>query len=130
VSPSPDMPDLIDRLVAAAVECRELLADVRTATKDLRAAVKEVREERERLAAAVRDAVGAEIDEQVRVQLEALGELTRKQMDASVDKVSREFDKLANILMTGHDKGRPDDGFNLADLAEAERLRRIARGEL
>lgn len=130
VSPTPDMPDLIDRLGAAAMKCRELLVDVRSASRELRAAVRESQQERERLAVAVRDAVGAEIDEQVRVQLDALGELTRKQMDASVDKVSREFDKLANILMTGHDRGRPDDGFNLKDLAESERLRRLARGEL
>lgn len=125
-----DMPGLIDRLGEASMEARRLLADIRTATKELRAAVKQSTEERERLATAVKDAVAADIREEVRVQIEALGAETERQMRLSVEKVSREFDKLANILMTGHDRGRPDDGFNLRNLAEAERQRRIARGEL
>jgi hypothetical protein len=36
--------DLIDRLAAAAVECKALLAEVHGATKDLRAAIAEGRE--------------------------------------------------------------------------------------
>lgn len=131
VSPAPDMPDLIDRLGAAAMECRELLADVRSATRDLREAVKESRKERERLATAVKDAAAAEIDQAVAAGLEELGETTRKAMDDSVAKVGAEFDKLARLFLTGHEKGRPDaGGLNLRELAEAQRLRRLARGEL
>lgn len=125
---SPDLLSLIDQLGEASMEARSLLADIRTATKDLRQAVKESAEERERLSVAVKQAIAEDINEEVRVQIEALGEQTRKQMDAAAAKVGREFDKLANILMTGDDRGRPADGFDLRRLAEAERLRRAAGG--
>lgn len=119
-----DMPNLIDRLGEASLTARGLLADIRTATKDLRATLRDAQDERARLADLIKETVAAEIHAEVATQLEALGEKTRQAMDDATAKVGREFDKLANILMTGDDHGR---GESLLDLA-AEQARRRAGG--
>lgn len=121
---TPDLPDLIDRLGAASLEARELLADVRSTTRELRTEIRNAAAERERITDLIKKAVAADIEAEVKTQLSALGELTRKAMDDAVAKVGREFDKLTNIMMTGDDYGR---GTRLPDLV-AEQARRKTLG--
>lgn len=97
----PDMRSLIDELGAAALDCRELLADVRTATKDLRLAVREAQEARDELAEAVHKMVGDDVEEAVRAHVEKLGTATKVAMDDAVERVSEKFVELTNLMMTG-----------------------------
>ena len=63
----------LDRLEAAMGECREMIREAHAATKDLRAAVREARQE---LRALARDEVAAQVQLEVSRQLEELGERT------------------------------------------------------
>ncbi len=65
----------LDRLEAAMSECREMIREAHAATKDLRAAVREAKQEARALAA---DEVAAHIQAEVSRQLEDLGERTRE----------------------------------------------------
>jgi hypothetical protein len=64
-----------DRLEAALGECREMIREAHAATKDLRAAVREAKQEVRALA---KDEVAAHIQAEVSRQLEELGERTRE----------------------------------------------------
>lgn len=84
-----------------ADELRELIREAHGATRDLRAAIRDAR--------AVAPAIVSEhLDAEVKRAVDKLGETTEKAMDASVAKVNREFDRLADILMgrTGPDRKR------------------------
>jgi hypothetical protein len=84
----------LDRLEAATNECREMVREAHAATKDLRAAVREARQE---LRALARDEVAAQIQLEVSRQLEELGERTgetipqrrRRSLPSSTGSVSR-----------------------------------------
>jgi single-stranded DNA-specific DHH superfamily exonuclease len=118
---TPNMRTLIDELGAAALECRQLLADVRTASKDLRSAVREARETQASLAKAVEEMVDADIDEAVKAGLARYEKNVHAAMDAAVAKVTSEFDKLGNILLTGDPRARSHDGFDIRKLRRVER---------
>src|SRR3974377_1960903 len=79
----------LDRLEAAMNDCREMIRDAHAATKDLRAAVREARQEVRALA---RDEVAAQVQREVSRQLEELGERTGEAITAATQKVIAEFD--------------------------------------
>ena len=85
-----------DRLEAAVSECREMIREAHAATKDLRAAVREARQEMRTLA---RDEVGAQIQSEVSRQLEELGERTGEAITAATQKVIAEFDRFGESLL-------------------------------
>ena len=60
----------VDRLEAALGECREMIREAHAATKDLRAAVREAKQEVRPLAT---DEVAAHVQAEVSRQLEELG---------------------------------------------------------
>src|ERR1700747_2066833 len=70
----------LDRLEAAMSECREMIREAHAATKDLRAAVREARQE---LRALARDEVAAQVQLEVSRQLEELGERTGQAITAA-----------------------------------------------
>lgn len=108
---------LIDRLGAAALDGKQVVRDLHAAVKDARAVLKEIATERERVETMVKRAVVDEIDEAVKDQIDQLGKETRKAMDASVDKVLHEFEKLERSIFLGGVK-RPDSNtFDLRKLA-------------
>ena len=74
----------LDRLEAAMSECREMIREAHAATKDLRAAVREARQEARALTA---DEVAAQIRAEVSRQLEELGERTGEAVTAATRKV-------------------------------------------
>jgi hypothetical protein len=86
----------LDRLEAAAGECREMIREAHAATKDLRAAVREAKAE---LHALTRDEVGAHIQLEVSRQLEELDERTREAISAATQKVIAEFDRFGESLL-------------------------------
>lgn len=86
----------VDRLEAAVSECREMIREAHAATKDLRAAVREARQELRGLA---RDEVAAQIRPEVSRQLEELGEWTGKAIIAATQKVIAEFDRFGESLL-------------------------------
>lgn len=86
----------LDRLEAAAAECRELLRDAHAATKDLRAAVREAQKELRTLA---EEEVAAHIRQEVSRQLEELGERTREAVSEATRKVISEFDRFGESLL-------------------------------
>ena len=86
----------IDRLEAALGECREMIREAHAATKDLRAAVREAKQEVRALAT---DEVAAHIQAEVSRQLEELGERTREAITAATQKVISEFDRFGESLL-------------------------------
>ena len=86
----------LDRLEAAMSECREMIREAHAATKDLRAAVREAKQEARALAA---DEVAAHIQAEVSRQLEDLGERTREAVTAATQKVIAEFDRFGESLL-------------------------------
>ena len=86
----------LDRLEAAAGECREMIREAHAATKDLRAAVREAKSE---LNALARDEVAAHIQLEVSRQLEELDERTREAITAATQKVIAEFDRFGESLL-------------------------------
>ena len=86
----------LDRLEAAMSECREVIRDAHAATKDLRAAVREARQE---LRALARDQVAAQVRLEVSRQLEELGERTGEAITAATQKVIAEFDRFGESLL-------------------------------
>jgi chorismate mutase len=97
---------LLRQLNDATTVARELLTDIRSATKDLRHAIKHARQERERVAATVEDAVGADIDAAVKRELDEVARVVNEKRQWMVDQVTREFDRLINVLTTGREDGR------------------------
>jgi methylthioribose-1-phosphate isomerase len=86
----------LDRLEAAMSECREMIREAHAATKDLRAAVREAKQEARALAT---DEVAAQIQAEVSRQLEELGERTREAVTAATQKVIAEFDRFGEALL-------------------------------
>jgi phage protein D len=86
----------LDRLEAALGECREMIREAHAATKDLRAAVREAKQEVRALAA---DEVAAHLQAEVSRQLEELGERTREAVTAATQKVIAEFDRFGESLL-------------------------------
>jgi phage protein D len=85
-----------DRLEAAVSECREMIREAHAATKDLRVAVREAKQE---LRALTQDEVAAHIQLEVSRQLEELGERTREAVTAATQKVIAEFDRFGESLL-------------------------------
>jgi Sec-independent protein translocase protein TatA len=85
-----------ERLEAALGECREMIREAHAATKDLRAAVREAKQEVRALAT---DEVTAHIQAEVSRQLDELGERTREAITAATQKVISEFDRFGESLL-------------------------------
>jgi len=86
----------VDRLEAALGECREMIREAHAATKDLRAAVREAKQEVRALAT---DEVAAHLQTEVSRQLEELDERTREAITAATQKVIAEFDRFGESLL-------------------------------
>jgi hypothetical protein len=86
----------LERLEAAAGECREMIREAHAATKDLRAAVREAKKE---LGALAHGEVAGHIQLEVSRQLEELGERTREAVSAATEKVIAEFDRFGESLL-------------------------------
>jgi phage protein D len=85
-----------DRLEAAVSECREMVREAHAATKDLRAAVREAKQELRDMA---KDEVAAQMRLEVSRQLEELGERTGEAITAATQKVIAEFDRFGESLL-------------------------------
>jgi DNA repair exonuclease SbcCD ATPase subunit len=86
----------VDRLEAAMSECREMVREAHAATKDLRAAVREAKQE---IRALARDEVAAQIQLEMSRQLEELGERTSEAITTATQKVIAEFDRFGESLL-------------------------------
>ena len=86
----------VDRLEAAISECREMIREAHAATKDLRAAVREAKQE---LRALARDEVACQIHLEVSQQLQELDERTGEAITAATQKVIAEFDRFGESLL-------------------------------
>jgi hypothetical protein len=86
----------IDRLEIAIAECRDLIREAHAATKDLRTALREAKEEVQTLA---RDEVAAKVAAEVRTQLDDLGKRTREAIGTATEKVVTEFDRFGESLL-------------------------------
>lgn len=112
---SPVNDDLIDRLGAAAMECRELIREAHAATKDLRQAIKDAEQAVSNLAGPL---IEAKCEAVLVEGIELYQEVLRKAIDKATEAVFHRFDTLADTL-TG--KGKPDG------LEEIARTRLAAR---
>lgn len=98
--------------------CKATLTELRSELKEARRVIKDVQEQRQQVESMVSRTVEKEIEKEVHDQLEALGKLTEESMNKAVEKVTREFDKLENIVMTGTGSGRSATGFDLRNLTK------------
>jgi hypothetical protein len=105
----------VDQLAEVSVEARTLLRDIYVAMKEARKVIKELNVAVEQTVAAN---VTQEVERAMKAGLDELGIATRKAMDDSVAKVSREFDALTELMMTGNKHGRSQDGFDLRDFVK------------
>jgi hypothetical protein len=105
--------DRLRQLNDATALARELLADVRSATKDLQHAIKAAQQERERLAATVDEAIAADINAAVQRELEEVSRVVNEKREWMLRQVTREFDRYINLLTTGREDGKTDPGRNL-----------------
>jgi hypothetical protein len=101
----------MDRLEAAIGECREMIREAHAATKDLRAAVREARQE---LRALANDEVAAHLRMEVSRQLEELGERTQEAVTAATQKVISEFDRFGESLLGKETYGQKASGRRAA----------------
>ena len=85
-----------DRLEAAVSECREMIREAHAATKDLRAAVREAKQEMRTLA---RDEVASQVQLEVSRQLDELSERTAEAITGATQKVIAEFDRFGESLL-------------------------------
>jgi ABC-type transporter MlaC component len=90
---------------AAAEELRDLIREAHSLLKDMRAEKREIKQ----LLDGIPARVDARIEDRVRTGLEVLGKETKKAMDASVAKVTAEFDRLESIL-TGTERTQRRQG--------------------
>jgi hypothetical protein len=86
----------VDRLEAAVGECREMIREAHAATKDLRTAVREAKQE---IRALAQDEVAAHVRLEVSRQLEELGERTSAAITEATQKVIAEFDRFGESLL-------------------------------
>jgi Sec-independent protein translocase protein TatA len=86
----------LDRLQAAMDECREMTREAHAATKDLRNAVREAKQELRTMA---QDEVAAQIHQEVSRQLDELGERTSEAITTATQKVIAEFDRFGESLL-------------------------------
>lgn len=92
-----------------------LLREAHGMIKDLRREVKSAKEAENSIRTAVKEAVEAEITEELRRGLDEFGHALKKAMGDGVDHVLKEFRQLENIVMYGNQQGR---GKSLRDLLE------------
>jgi hypothetical protein len=86
----------IDRLEEAIAECRDLIRDAHAATKDLRTALREYKEEVQSFAS---EQLSATLEGEVARQLEELGKRTQEAIGTATDKVIDEFDRFGESLL-------------------------------
>lgn len=86
----------LERLEVAVGECREMIREAHAATKDLRSAVREAKEE---LRALAKDEVAVQVQHEVSRQLDELGERTQEAVTAATQKVIAEFDRFGESLL-------------------------------
>jgi hypothetical protein len=85
-----------DRLEAAIAESRELIRDAHGAAKDLRAAIREAKED---VLALTKQQVAATVEAEVTRQLDELGKRTQEAISAATEKVLAEFDRFGESLL-------------------------------
>jgi phage protein D len=86
----------LERLEVAVGECREMIREAHAATKDLRSAVREAKEE---LRALTKDEVAAQVQLEVSRQVDELRERTEEAITAATQKVIAEFDRFGESLL-------------------------------
>jgi chromosome segregation ATPase len=86
----------IDRLEAAMAQCRELIREAHAASKDLRTAVREAKDE---LRALAKDEIAGHIQTEVTQQLTELSERTAESITAATQTVLAEFDRFGESLL-------------------------------
>jgi hypothetical protein len=85
-----------DRLEAAIAESKELIRDAHGAAKDLRAAIREAKED---VLALTKQQVAATVEAEVTRQLEELNKRTQEAISAATEKVLAEFDRFGESLL-------------------------------
>jgi hypothetical protein len=116
----------VDRLEAAVSECREMIREAHAATKDLRAAVREAKQEARSLAS---DEVAAQIRAEVSRQLEELGERTSEAVTTATQKVISEFDRFGEALLGKETYWQKASGRRSATRPDTDVVPSIVPGE-
>lgn len=110
--PPRQQPDGADGALRAAQECRAAVREAHEVIQGMREATRELNAARQALNDYVADLVPGEVQR----QLDKLEPATRKAMDASVAKVTAEFDRLEALLLG---KNRTAGGPSLVAVVEA-----------
>jgi hypothetical protein len=110
--------DWIADATRAGIELRALIREAHEATRDAKAAKKELQE----YLASVRPAVEEQLEVTVTKELAKLGDATEEAMRKAVEKVSSEFSTLEDIML-----GRNADGPPLDAVAFAYRLLQLIK---
>lgn len=125
-----DAQDFVERLTNVCKEAKQLLSEIRSEEKEMRRLIHLARQTAELMDDALATLAKKRIREEVELQLVEFGEQTKQAMQASVQHVNEQFDRLANILMTGNSRGRPDIAATVSRINKARKEKEDAGFEL
>lgn len=92
-----------------AEDIREATRDAHAALKDLRALLREAESLRKRVFDGIERAVEDEIGAKIREGLAEYGDTLTKAIDEGTEKALKRFDTLSNLLLHGNQQGRGPD---------------------
>lgn len=114
--------EVAQRIEKANGEARDLLREIHSASKDLRAAIKEARELAGEIQRNADEGVEKAITLAVTSQLEETTKVIKGHMDLSVIKVGKEFEKLERLFL-GLDHPEPLEGLIRGVVAKRNQFR-------
>ena len=112
-----DWQTLVDQLAATAQDAKETISELRSELKEARKVIREMKAERDEMFA---KSVDERLEKAVQDGLKEYGDTISNAMREAVDHVDDTFQKLANVLMTGVESGKPKDGWDLRKVARRE----------
>lgn len=97
------------RLERAVADLEAAVLDAREVTRELHGAIKDARGVKRDIEQILRtgagEAVNAQLEAQLKADLDQLGATMQKAMDDGVDKVAAEFERLGRLFLTGTTDG-------------------------
>lgn len=96
----------IARLEAANDDTRAIIREAHEAIQTTKLLLTELRAEHDRVLSDIREHFDAAIEKQVSAGLAGFMEEIRRQTDAAHDRVTKQFDRLSNLLLYGNEQGR------------------------
>lgn len=110
-----DHDKLLEKIREASDLADQKLRDLRAAEKDMKAVLRECKEERERIENAAIQLVGEQIQAAVKFEMVSLSEQVSLVANAAYEKIRDEARAERNLVLTGNEQGRGPTIFDKVD---------------